>query len=198
MAQLINEAKRFKKLANINEAETPREKARPSSGNDEITLFPLDITNSNEEELKKLQSELIRQFPNQKQAITQSITQLINIVSGKGTTTGPKSSSPTPSTRSASGGGVTGTKSPSPREKSNKSDKAVNESLPMGKSKPAQDAANTLNSIVSKIEMPNLSQKARVAASEIISLIDQDQAGNMEESIESTVNEALSKFRKRK
>jgi len=75
-------------------------------------------------------------------------------------------------------------------------EQAVNEGLPIGKSKPAQDAANALNSIVSKIEMPNLSQKARVAASEIISLIDQDQAGNMEESIESTVKEALAKFRK--
>ena len=125
MAQYINEVKRFQKLANINEAETPREKARPSSGNDDPMLFPLDMTNSNEEELKKLQSELIRQFPNQKQAITQSITQLINIVSGKGITTGPKQTLP-PSTRSASGGGVTGTKPPTPpKEKSNKPDKAV-------------------------------------------------------------------------
>jgi hypothetical protein len=125
MAQFINEVKRFQKLANINEAETPREKARPSSGNDDPIMFPLDMTNSNEEKLKKLQSELIRQFPNQKQAITQSITQLINIISGKGTITGPKQTPP-PATKSASGGGVTNIKPPAPpREKSNKPDKAA-------------------------------------------------------------------------
>jgi hypothetical protein len=72
-------------------------------------------------------------------------------------------------------------------------EETINEGLPIGKSKPAQDAANALNSIVSKIEMPNLSQEARVAASKIIDLIDQDQAGNMKESIESTINEALNK-----
>lgn len=51
----------------------------------------------------------------------------------------------------------------------------LNEGLPMGESKPAQDAANTLNSMIGKMSRPDLQQKARELAGQLISLIDKDQ-----------------------
>ena len=53
----------------------------------------------------------------------------------------------------------------------------INEGLPFGKSKLAQESANILNSICGKISRPDLSREARIHASEIIRLIDQDQEG---------------------
>ena len=50
----------------------------------------------------------------------------------------------------------------------------VQEGLPMGSSKLAQEAAVTLNNIVGRIQRPDLAKKARVHAAEIINLIDQD------------------------
>ena len=55
----------------------------------------------------------------------------------------------------------------------------INEGLPIGKSQVAQDAANKLNLIVSKISRPNLENQARYHASEIIKLIDEDQDQNI-------------------
>lgn len=54
----------------------------------------------------------------------------------------------------------------------------INEGLPIGKSQVAQDAANKLNLIVSKISRPDLEKQARYHASEIIRLIEEDQAQN--------------------
>ncbi len=51
----------------------------------------------------------------------------------------------------------------------------IQEGLPIGKSQVAQDAANKLNFIVSKISRPDLEKKANYFASEIIRLIDEDQ-----------------------
>jgi len=55
----------------------------------------------------------------------------------------------------------------------------INEGLPIGKSQVAQDAANKLNLIVSKISRSNLENQARYHASEIIKLIDEDQDQNI-------------------
>ncbi len=52
----------------------------------------------------------------------------------------------------------------------------LQESLEQGKSRIARDAAQKLTYIVEKIQRPDLEQKARVHAAEIISLIDQDQS----------------------
>lgn len=54
-------------------------------------------------------------------------------------------------------------------------ERIVQEGLPNGKSKIAHQAAVTLNNIVGRIQRPDLAQKARVHAAEIINLIDQDQ-----------------------
>jgi hypothetical protein len=55
----------------------------------------------------------------------------------------------------------------------------VNEGLPMGKSKEAQEAAHKLNYIVhSLISRPDLQRKGRVAAGDIIRLIDEDRDPN--------------------
>ena len=54
----------------------------------------------------------------------------------------------------------------------------VNEGLPMGKSKEAQEAAHKLNFIIGRINRPDLQKKARVAAGDIISLIDEDRDPN--------------------
>jgi hypothetical protein len=50
----------------------------------------------------------------------------------------------------------------------------LNEGLPMGKSKEAQEAAQKLNFIIGRMNRPDLQQKARVSAGEIIRLIDAD------------------------
>ena len=50
----------------------------------------------------------------------------------------------------------------------------LNEGLPMGKSKNAQDAAHKLNFIIGQISRPDIQKKAGVHASEIIRLIDDD------------------------
>jgi hypothetical protein len=50
----------------------------------------------------------------------------------------------------------------------------LNEGLPMGKSKEAQEAAQKLNFIIGRMSRPDLQQKARVAAGDIIRLIDAD------------------------
>ena len=54
----------------------------------------------------------------------------------------------------------------------------IKEGLPIGKSQVAQDAANKLNFIVSKISRPDLEKQASNHASEIIRLIDEDQDQN--------------------
>jgi len=50
----------------------------------------------------------------------------------------------------------------------------VNENLPVGKSKEAQDAGEKLNFIIGRISRPDIQKKARVAAADIIRLIDAD------------------------
>jgi hypothetical protein len=50
----------------------------------------------------------------------------------------------------------------------------VNENLPIGKSKEAQEAAHKLNFIIGRINRPDLQKQARVAAGDIIRLIDAD------------------------
>jgi hypothetical protein len=50
----------------------------------------------------------------------------------------------------------------------------LNEGLPMGKSKEAQEAAQKLNFIIGRMNRPDLQQKARVSAGEIVRLIDAD------------------------
>ena len=50
----------------------------------------------------------------------------------------------------------------------------VNENLPIGKSKEAQEAGQKLNFIIGRINRPDLQKKARVAAGDIIRLIDAD------------------------
>ena len=75
-------------------------------------------------------------------------------------------------------------------------EQTVNENLPIGKSKLAQELAQKLNTYVGKIQNPELEKEAKVHASKIISLIDKD--SEMGESIEQTVNEALRKLRKEK
>lgn len=50
----------------------------------------------------------------------------------------------------------------------------LNEGLPIGKSKEAQEAAQKLNFIIGRMHRPDLQQKARVAAGDIIRLIDAD------------------------
>ena len=50
----------------------------------------------------------------------------------------------------------------------------LNEGLPIGNSKHAQDSAWKLNFIISKIHRPDLQKKARIYASDIIRLIDAD------------------------
>jgi hypothetical protein len=50
----------------------------------------------------------------------------------------------------------------------------VNENLPMGQSKEAQEAGQKLNFIIGRINRPDLQKKARVAAGDIIRLIDAD------------------------
>jgi hypothetical protein len=52
----------------------------------------------------------------------------------------------------------------------------LNENIPTGKSKVAQDASKTLNFIVNRIQSPDLGNEARSAAAKIIDLIDQDQS----------------------
>jgi len=75
-------------------------------------------------------------------------------------------------------------------------EQTVNENLPIGKSKLAQELAQKLNTYIGKIQNPELEKEAKVHASKIISLIDKD--SEMGESIEQTVNEALRKLRKEK
>ncbi len=50
----------------------------------------------------------------------------------------------------------------------------LNEGLPIGKSKEAQDAAQKLNFIIGRINRPDLQKKARIHAADIINLIDAD------------------------
>jgi hypothetical protein len=50
----------------------------------------------------------------------------------------------------------------------------VNENLPMGKSKEAQEAGQKLNFIIGRINRPDLQKKARIHAADIINLIDAD------------------------
>lgn len=57
----------------------------------------------------------------------------------------------------------------------------INEGLPIGNSKEAQDAANKLNTIISIIDRPDLSKKANFHASEIIRLIDEDNSSMISE-----------------
>jgi hypothetical protein len=73
-------------------------------------------------------------------------------------------------------------------------DSTVNEGMPVGKSKLAQELAQKLNIYIGKIQNPQLENEAMVHASKIIRLIDQD--SEMGESIEQSVNEALRKYRK--
>ena len=50
----------------------------------------------------------------------------------------------------------------------------LNEGLPIGKSKEAQEAAQKLNFIIGRMSRPDLQNEARVYASKIIDLIDKD------------------------
>ena len=87
-------------------------------------------------------------------------------------------------------------KSPTPTSESTDIEKSVNEGMPVGKSKLAQELAPKLNIYIGKIQNPKLENEAMVHASKIIELIDKD--SEMGESIEQSVNEALKKYRKNK
>ena len=50
----------------------------------------------------------------------------------------------------------------------------VNENLPIGKSEEAQEAGQKLNFIIGRISRPDIQKEARVAAADIIRLIDAD------------------------
>jgi len=87
-------------------------------------------------------------------------------------------------------------KSPTPTAESINIKQSVNEGMPVGKSKLAQELAQKLNIYIGKIQNPQLQNKAMVHASKIIELIDKD--SEMGESIEQSVNEALRKYRRNK
>lgn len=52
----------------------------------------------------------------------------------------------------------------------------LNEGIPMGQSKLAQDTANKLNFAIGKMNNPDLEGKARALAGQLIQLLDQDQS----------------------
>jgi len=85
---------------------------------------------------------------------------------------------------------------PVPTSESTDIEKSVNEAMPVGQSKLAQELAPKLNIYINKIQNPQLGKEAMVHASKIIELIDKD--SEMGESIEKSVNEALRKYRRNK
>lgn len=55
-----------------------------------------------------------------------------------------------------------------------KEEKMINEGIPMGESKLAQETATKLSFLINRMSRPDLEKEARLLASKIISLMDED------------------------